>query len=752
MPPPQAPDTLPPDVAAKMAEFSRACKAATRIVSLYPASHPAIQSALSRIVEAGRQVVANGPCVIAVLPDNLLIGGQSAAKADQSVGELAQLLHRQQIAGITLQDTLDAAGWHRFLSLLARAPAETRLAGGVAKAWAESGGGPVEVTEIDYAEVLREGTGSGDGASWDRIVADWLEEGPAEGADRDLASVLEIAGDPARIAELAAKLQERAGGSGESGELERGSMVRALHGLANYAAQQSAGTLDATMQRMAGAAMQLSPDVLFALLTDPPPLPAAQSDQPRVDVAGELQRHLSDEAIGHYVADNVVKDRGATTRLATAFHTLVPDPARRQEVLALARRDAERSALGADPQFENVWTNSMNLLTSYSDKQYVSDDYARELTEARTQAVAVERIGDLPPARLRAWMSTVSEPAIRALDQRVLLDLLAIEQRPDAWAGVLDGAGPAIERLVAAGDLSLARELLDAVVAAAQGDHQQQGEATIARLAAGPFVKQLAVMLRRISDAEAEVANAMCRTIGPALVKPLADALAVEDNARVLRRLRDVLISFGPAARTYADELRSSANPAVRRAAIDLLRALGGHDALPDLRGMLDDADSQVQREALRAIVQIGTDEAFHLLQGALETGSPRMREAIIQTLGSLRDERAAPLFVHILEHSSYTGAFEALYLSTIEALGRVGGGDSSASTLGAILHRGQWWAPGRTTRLRTAAARALRAFGTPTADRVLQEAASSGPSGVRRVARAALAEAPPRLPTSRTV
>jgi HEAT repeat protein len=159
-----------------------------------------------------------------------------------------------------------------------------------------------------------------------------------------------------------------------------------------------------------------------------------------------------------------------------------------------------------------------------------------------------------------------------------------------------------------------------------------------------------------------------------------------------------------------------------------------------------------VQREALRAIVQIGTDEAFHLLQDALQTGSPSMREAIIQTLGSLRDERAAPLFVHILSHSSYTGSFEALYLSTIEALGRVGGGDTSVAALREILHRGQWWAPGRTGRLRTAAARALRAFGTPAADRVLQEAVASGPSGVKRVARAALAEAPPRLTTSRTV
>ena len=44
------------------------------------------------------------------------------------------------------------------------------------------------------------------------------------------------------------------------------------------------------------------------------------------------------------------------------------------------------------------------------------------------------------------------------------------------------------------------------------------------------------------------------------------------------------------------------------------------------------------------------------------------------------------------------------------------------------------------------AAARALRSMGTPSADRALEEAASSGPGAVRKIAKAALAEpAPPR-------
>ena len=46
--PPPAP--LAPDVAQRLIDFARACKAATRTVTLYPDGHPAIVGALSRLV------------------------------------------------------------------------------------------------------------------------------------------------------------------------------------------------------------------------------------------------------------------------------------------------------------------------------------------------------------------------------------------------------------------------------------------------------------------------------------------------------------------------------------------------------------------------------------------------------------------------------------------------------------------------------------------------------------------------------
>ncbi|MEO8682866.1 MAG: hypothetical protein ABI665_27710, partial [Vicinamibacterales bacterium] len=576
MPPPPVTEPLSPERSARLAEFARACKAATRIVSMYPPSHPAIQAALTRIAEASKQATLDGPFPITVLPDALLVGGRGLARPEPSAGELAALLHQQLIAEITLVEKLDGASWHGFLSLLAKTPEEARELGGVTKAWQATKNGAIALKEIDYAEVLRERAGSGESVTWDRILAALSEEKDEyAGIDQtSMQKMLDLANDPDRLAQFAERLQQRGKASGDDSLQQRKSLLELMHGLANYAAERKPDELDAVLTRMAGAAAQMSPEMLLTLITDPPPAPTGPGAA-RMDLASELQSRLTDEMVSKFLIDNVVKDRGASNRLAAAFHTLVPDSGRQQNILEAATEQAA-AMFGEDPQFESVWSNSTEMLMSYSDAQYVSDDYARELTLARTQAVEVERAGDDPPVRIRAWLSTVSEEDVRSLDQRLILDLLNIETRQDAWASMLDVAINSAEQLVLLGDLILAAQLVEAIVAVSKREESAfaaPAAAGLTRLIEGSLVRHLVLFLRQATDAEAAMAHQICKTIGPALVEPLADALAAEDNARTVRRLRDILIGFGAAARAYADELRNSPNPAVRRAAIDLLRA-----------------------------------------------------------------------------------------------------------------------------------------------------------------------------------
>ena len=113
------------EAASRVAEFARACKAAIRIVSMYPPSHPTIQAALARMVAAGRAATDSGPMVLTVTPETLLLGGQSMPRPETAVDELAVLLHEHKVGELTVKESLTGGAWHALLSLLALPPADT---------------------------------------------------------------------------------------------------------------------------------------------------------------------------------------------------------------------------------------------------------------------------------------------------------------------------------------------------------------------------------------------------------------------------------------------------------------------------------------------------------------------------------------------------------------------------------------------------------------------------------------------------
>jgi HEAT repeat protein len=222
-------------------------------------------------------------------------------------------------------------------------------------------------------------------------------------------------------------------------------------------------------------------------------------------------------------------------------------------------------------------------------------------------------------------------------------------------------------------------------------------------------------------------------------VKALAEALATEAHVPTIRRLKDVLIGFGAAGRQAVEPLRNSTNPAVRRTAIDLLRVFGGNDALRELAAMLSDADPQVKQDSIRAIVQIGTREAYAVLERAY-AADDRTRNVVVAELVSLRDPKTIPPLCHALTTSPVTGATAAQHEAIIDALASLRAHPDSTAALRTALHRGTWWAPIRTARLRQAAAKGLRRLGSPEARAVLEDAARSGGRGVRKTAATELA------------
>lgn len=744
-----ATEPLSADTSSKLLELARACKAAARVVSMYPATHPAIQDALTRITNAGARAVVDGPFVIAVVPDNLLIEGRSVARPDPAVTELAAMLHAHSVGELHLNGVLEPPAWHAFLVLISQSPAEIRDEGGITRAWEAGGGGPLDVRQIDYAEVLRERRGSQD-SDWENILSAYLQGEQSDLDDAMLSALLEIAGDQQRLQTFIDSIVEKSGESWEA--TQKTQLAKMLQALAAFITRSDPGQLDRVLRNIANNLPRMSPEMVTGLLDEPRPVD--DDGQPTgIDLASELRERVDEALVAKFVAASVARDRQATARLAQAFQSLVPDPGNRERVLDLAAGAASAGPLGREPNFSELWQDAADILSSYSDEKYISEEYARDLSQARVVAVEMDRIGDDPPERVAAWVATVSDEQVRRLDQQVLGDLIIVETRPEEWRKVLALALSRIEQLVLVGDLAPAQDLLDTLLHISRDKTSPFTSAAqhgVAQLAGGDVMTHVLLFIRQTDDGDLPRVTRFCLSLGKGVVGRLIDGLLVEDSARTIRRLREVLISFGSAARTRVAELCSSPNAAVRRTAIELVRAIGGPEALGLLLTLLDDEEIQVQRDALRAIVQMGTDEAYTALSDVLTSGSPRTREVLTSSLNTLRDERAAPLFAFIVRQGHTRGKFEKVYASALDALGalRV----SSDVTIGALSEaaaRGEWWAPLRTQRLRGAAVKALRYIGSPEAYAVLREVADRGGFGARGPAKAAIASAPAPRPVT---
>ena len=724
------PELLPADTAAALAEFARGCKAAARAVSLYPGQHPAIGASLTRLVQATARLTADGPLELQVRPDNLLIGSAMLAKPDQGVRELAELLYRHLIGALTINAGADADSWRTLLLLLSRAPEEVRADGGIAHLWATAGGPSVEIREVDYAEVLREKKGQG--ASIDDIISAALAGTPLQLDDEGLDALLAMLADPEKVDELMTRLDEAAQKQGPDAKVA--AIMNLLRGVV-AATKSDPHRLEQALKQLGHVASRLTPDEMLHLIAQQS---AAGTD---ADVAKGVLQRMDDADVAQFVARAVVKERGASGRLAHAFQALVPDADRQRQLVALAQEEVRQSELGADASFDELWERVETMVTSYSDENFVSEAYGRELFAAQTKAVEVEAISDDPPERIGAWLATVSDGALRGLDHQLLLDLLVIETDLARWRDVADTAAAHADDLVRVGYFDQAWQLADQVIGESARIPGRAGyvQEVLERFGRGTMMKHVAAYLRGADDAAFERFQRLCHAIGTPVIQPLAEALATEQDARSRRRLRDVLVGFGAKGRDVVQQLMSAPNWEVRRTAAFLLREFGGSEGLRELIPLLTDSEPLVQREAVQGLVFNGSAEAATILINALHSAAGRTRQTLVNELTSIRDPKAAPIFGHVVRKLNRQ-KLPQVYLAAVEALGMFGDADA-VDALKTALYRGEWWAPLRTRKERAAAAAALRRIGTPQALEVLRAAATSRNRGTRAAARASLTQ-----------
>ncbi len=741
---PDAPtqEPLDPEAGARLIAFARACAASVRALSLYPAAHRSVDAALGRLMECARLVTAEKALRLTVLPATLMIDGRAPATTDPAVAGLAAALHRHRVGGMTVRGAGEATMWQRLLGLIGRPVDEIREAGGLGHLWSDSGGMAtaeylqcVELREVDYERLLSRQS-LGDALTLEEIFGCLEPADPEAMGPAAQALLAEIVCDADKLALFGVRLAERCA--------DRISHAEALSHLFRQATERvgkgQAGAEANAVGNLATLMASLDAPTLAQLLRH------RHDDTAIGRGVNTIAERVEPEQIVSFVSKSIVSDQGASQRLAEALQALVPDIDERRKLVSLAGNNLAVSPFGQDDEFPKLWARAESLLTSYSDQEYVSAEYAHELASVRTQAIQVEHASDDPPERIASWLSTVDDPALRSLDSQLLLDLLTLETDAHRWREVADTVCAHVDALALVGDLDWARRFVETLAATRGHRLASRPPNSIAHFAAEACDRlttgsMLGHALARLGDdgdkAAAHIAP-ICDALGPATVTPLAAALTANPDARVRRTVQEILLGFGADGRAAVRQLLNAPEWEARQTAAFLLREFSAGDGLDDLKQLLNDSEPRVQREAIRAMILAGDGRAYEVLVSVLNEADAGHRATLAEQLTAQRDPRAVSLCRYLLTHLSHR-THPTVQIAAIQTLGAVGT-EGAVEPLRGALYDGVRWSPLRTRTVRQAAAQALRRTRLRSAAQVLREAADHGSWGVRAAARAEVA------------
>lgn len=190
--------------------------------------------------------------------------------------------------------------------------------------------------------------------------------------------------------------------------------------------------------------------------------------------------------------------------------------------------------------------------------------------------------------------------------------------------------------------------LADAVSRSAGWDESCIRILELALLAPGDAVWQRLLEVAAARDAADPDAGAVARVF--ALADPDRLLAAVSEGAEAVRRtaIEEVAqVQDLRATPVLLGVVRDEAEPVgLRRSAAFALGRLRAPDALEPLIGLLDaggeDLDAELRRTIWVALGRIGGDRVFEVLRKAFPSPDPADRRAIVQSLGQMRDPRAA--------------------------------------------------------------------------------------------------------------
>jgi hypothetical protein len=730
---------LAPERVTGVTNLARTLVAATRNWTLYPPDHPASQASFERLADAIHAATSGAALSIAITPDSLLVEGLTVPPSPQ-VGEAARLLHDRDLLQLTFVGAVPRDALSKFLDLLADDRETVRQNGGPEGLWSKGGHRSIAVEQINYAAVLQhnndDDTARKHDDVWQSIVRSIVGGAKAidEIAQRRL---LEIAADPAAIAELAAAvIATKYTADGAPMIMSQAATVlAAFRHLASIVSVKEPDQQDGAMRNLAIATATLDPHLILQMMK------AEDDPADSVQVVKELTAAFDDTKVAQLLAAALSADGHATSKLAEVFDTIAPDPERKRRVLAMTRTMLAETSFGHSKQFKAVWNSMEELCVSYNDRPFVSEHYQAQLenASARGEVAAAKDV----PEEMAEWAESLGQQNVRKLSVVLIIDLLKLESDAARAAEIADDMTALCEDLLLSGEYAEASNVAAALNDAADNEQFVARPAcrdALTRMATSPAMHEAVSVLGDFDADNLGRFTDMCRMLGAPTVEVLGMALKIPVTNPARVRAADIIVSFGASAVPHLAVFVEDERPYVRCNAAEILGRIASPDAVPLLQPLLRRNNPRVTQVAVSALAAIRDPAAARAIHTVLRTATGEQRRAVVDALVAGRDARIVPILVRILDESEPLGKDHSVVLDTLTAL-KVVHTDNAVRPIARVARRTRWFAPAKSRALKGNAIDALASIGTDASKEAIALAAVEGDRLLRKLAKAKIME-----------
>lgn len=627
---------------------------ALRNLKMYPATHATSQ----KLFEASLQLIkeamgSDGFLSLSLAGNILLMNDKPVPDSRKEVfANFISELGKRSVGQLTFKQGLDRDQLQGFFETMALDPEQVKAKGGLAAALALRGISNIVVTGISYGSGGSGAGAGGGGASVESLLPDQV--------------VAMLRSDPSMVTEMLIK------GALALADTEQGQekLMSDLDRLGNMVKAQGGGEYPAMMAGVINGLDQRSSQMVAQVKLDNPEWS---------DVVRELLTRYTDQDLAKLIVNKAevlaLENKNDPVVLSEKLRGMVAsipaDASRKLALLPLVR--SQLQYYGLSPE-DCDFVFGHDASTQPVKERYLSDLGARPGAEMvsgeqlRILRWIIRRDADCRPA-LEGFLRLAgdADPAVRGgvLDQMFLLsqDLQAIE-RFDLSEMLIGSLALRLRQEI---DDKLYRRAVEAVQQIAQDLKSRQRQALVnliskdisdimLLMAEKPVARDMVGILSEIGDEQA-IRSLILALLKDPLLEQAASALAgirekalpylmetvkESEDSNMRFKCMYVLNKIGRGVEELAVKALSDDRWFVRRNMCVLLSLMGGPDSLGALGTMLEDKDSRVRQEALKALFKLGGGQAEAWLIRAMGDKDPEVKKQAIEFAGQAGSEASA--------------------------------------------------------------------------------------------------------------